>query len=567
MSDRNFDLAITGGTVYDGLGNKPVMVELGITAGLIEAIAPAGTALNAAQTIDASGAIVTPGFIDPHTHMDAQLFWDPSGAPSVLHGVTSIVIGSCGFGIAPLAPGADEFVLRSLESVEEIPYSATQRAVPMNWSTWPEYFEQIGTLDLGINVSGFVPHSALRNGLGFVGEGLDQSELDRMTRTLQEALEIGAVGMSTSRGTNHTDANGDPMSSRLASDHELRSLIAAGPGRLWQINIAAKGDRSDSGIAQAIAELTTYMDWSRETGARVTWTPLVVGPGDDVAWRRLLEFSEANADVVIPQIAPQPISSAISFDGPSFASLIDGWATAFAGYGDLPIEAKKARLADSEFRDALRSSKEDASRITAPNYDRWRLAASVSAPEWCGKSLREIADHAGRAPTDVLIDLALADNLLTVVEAPLSNLDEDAAAVRTLVTSPNTLIGLGDAGAHVKSITNYTYPSYVLGELARRRGWLTIADAIRRMTSVPAAVVGLTGRGAIREKMAADLCVIDLERLTVEPAKLVGDLPGGARRLHAGARGYRAVIVNGHTVVRDDAVTSARGGELLRANG
>jgi N-acyl-D-aspartate/D-glutamate deacylase len=165
---------------------------------------------------------------------------------------------------------------------------------------------------------------------------------------------------------------------------------------------------------------------------------------------------------------------------------------------------------------------------------------------------------------DALIDLALADDLQTVVEAPLSNLDEDEESVRALVTAPSTLIGLGDAGAHVKSITNYTYPTHVLGQLAHRRQWLSVADAVRRMTSVPAAVMGIAGRGVLEVGAAADINVIDLDRLEAEPARLVADLPGGAKRLHAGARGYRAVLVNGEVAVREDVVMNSTSGTLVR---
>ena len=303
------------------------------------------------------------------------------------------------------------------------------------------------------------------------------------------------------------------------------------------------------------------------TGTRVTWTPLVVGPGDRQAWRRLLDFSAENSDVLVPQVAPMSISSAISFDGPSFASMIDGWAVAFAGYGDRTPDEKRAVLSTAAFRTALRESKEDPTRITAPNYDRWRVAASPSAPELVGRTLRDAATAVGSTPSDVMIDLALADDLRTVIEAPLSNLAEDDDAVRELVTSPATIFGLGDAGAHVKSITNYTYPTYVLGELAVRRGWLSVEEAVRRLTSAPADVVGLADRGVLRVGAAADVCVVDLDRLAVGPAELVDDLPGGAARLHAGATGFRAVIVNGSVAVRDDAPTGAGGGSVLRSAG
>jgi N-acyl-D-aspartate/D-glutamate deacylase len=497
--------------------------------------------------------------------MDAQLWWEPSGAPSVLHGVTTIVIGSCGFGIAPHASGQSEYVLRSLESVEEIPYRVTRDAVPMSWHGWGDYYEQLGSLPLGLNVAGFVPHSALRVGvLGDAGRKaqLEPAELDRLRGELHDALTAGAVGFSTSRGGNHTDAYGDPVPSRRASDEELVALIGLCEGRVWQINIAAKGDTTDEGIRRATAELETYSSWALATGTRATWTPLVVAPGDRHAWRRLAEFSAQHAPQLLPQVSAQAVQSAIHFRGPSFAAMIDGWAPAFAGFGDLDEDARRERLASSEFRTVLKNAPEDCARITAPCYDRWLIGASPTAPDAVGLTVAEFAGRIGEHPVDAITDLALVDGLRTVIEAPLSNLDADS--VRELIVSSSTLIGLGDAGAHITSISNYSYPTYVLGDLAARRSWMPVADAIHRMTAQPADFMGLTGRGRLVPGAHADLCVIDLDRLAIGTAQLVDDLPGGAQRLHCSATGYDAVVVNGVVTVEHDHLTDDRAGVLAR---
>jgi N-acyl-D-aspartate/D-glutamate deacylase len=559
------DLAIVNGDVVDGRGGAPRPLDIGIEGGRIAVVGERGCVPETRRTLDAAGRLVTPGFVDPHTHMDAQLWWDPSGVPSILHGVTSVVTSSCGFGVAPTAPGRDEYVLRSLESVEEIPYESTRRALPMTWTTWPEWFEAVGRLPLGVNVAAFVPHSALRFGvLGDRGleAGLAAGEVDRLVASLRDALAAGAVGVSTSRGTNHTDATGRPVPSRLADDTELERLVATCADRIWQINIAAKGATSPAGREAALRELETYAGWSRRHATRATWTPLVVAPGDEVTWRVLLEFTSTRPEL-LAQTSAQPVSATIGFDGPSFAGMIDGWAPAFAGYGSLSDADRRTALHDERFRGIVRDAPEDRTRITSPCYDRWTVLVSPSSPGAVGVSIRALGDGVGRHPIDALFDLALADDLRTVVGVPLSNLDDDA--VRAVVTTPSTLLGLGDAGAHIKSITNYTYPTYVLATLVRDRGWFAIGEAVRKLTAQPAEAFGLAGRGVVAEGYRADLCVVDLPALAVLPATLVADIPGGGLRLHAAATGYAAVVVNREVAVEDDRPTAARAGELIRA--
>lgn len=559
------DLAIVNGTVVDGTGSEPLQADIGISDGRVVTIKPWGTLSQAARRIDASGMIVTPGFVDPHTHMDAQLWWDPSGVPSVLHGVTSIAIGSCGFGVAPCRPGTEDYVLRSLESVEEIPYEATRSGVPMKWGSWLEFFEGLGTLDLGVNVAGFVPHSALRAAiLSDDSRSAPASPAERrlMVDALEEALDGGAVGLSSSKGSNHVDGNGRPVPSRAADAEEYEDLVGACAGRIWQINLRAKADASDRGIRAALDELDTYLAWSEAADATLTWTPLVAPPGDDRAWRALLSYTEGNASRLKAQTSAQAISAAIRFDGASQAALIDGWGEPFAGYGGLSPRQRRDVVADREFRAALKASPPDPARSTSPCYDRWRFLISPSCPECVGSTISSYAEQLGSHPVDAMCDLALADDLRTVIEAPLSNTDEDA--VRALSTSDATIFGIGDAGAHVTSITNYTYPTHVLASMVRDKGWMSLPKAVWRLCAQPASVLHLRERGVIAEGKPADLCVIDLEHLGVGPAELVSDLPAGARRAHRAANGYRAVIVNGVITVEYDALTSARAGELIR---
>jgi N-acyl-D-aspartate/D-glutamate deacylase len=435
----------------------------------------------------------------------------------------------------------------------------------MSWRSWGDYFNLLGELPLGVNVAGFVPHSALRAavlGPERRSQPATPAERHRLTDALREALDEGAIGFSTSRGTNHTDATGSPVPSRFADDDELTALLSAGGDRIWQMNIRSKGDATEAGLRNALDELDRYASMTRQADWRLTWTPLVAGPGDTHVWRRLLESSEQHTDVAAPQTSPQPIQSAITFDGPSYAAMVDGWAPAFAGYGDLSDSDRMARLADRDFRDILKASPQNCARITAPCFDRWRVGSSTDA-DAIGLTLSQYAEQIDSDPVDAMLDLAIGDGLTTVIEAPLSNIDEEA--VRALVTAPHTLFGIGDAGAHIKSITNYTYPTYVLARLTRDEAWFTIAEAVSELTRRPAEMFAFAGRGLLAPGYAADVCVIDLERLAVGPARVVADMPGGGKRLHRDATGYSAVVVNGTVTVENDQLTGASAGRLVRA--
>jgi N-acyl-D-amino-acid deacylase len=564
------DLVITNGLLVDGTGAPPRRADLLIDGARITSVSEPGQAPEGRRQIDAAGCIVTPGFIDPHTHFDAQLFWDGAATPSAYHGVTSVAIGNCGFGVAPCAPGAEEYLLRSLEAVEEIPYDSTRRGVPFGWRSWPEYFDRLGELELGVNVGGYVPHSLLRaaasaaTAAAATTKGSTEELVEREVADLAEALEAGALGLSSSRGGNHLDADGNPMPSRLADDDELARLVATVGDRVWQINLQSKGAGDLAGARRLMAEVERYAAMTRP-GGRLSWTPFVVQPGDDVAWRAILAHNRHLNEThqIAPQVSAQPMAGAIIFTGPSTAAMIEGWAPAWAGYAGLDQAARRDRLADPAFRSVLRDAPADCRRMMAPCYDRWAVAVSPSRPEVAGLTLAQLGEVDHRHPVDAMLDLALLDGLETRITVPFVNVDRDA--VSELVADTHTLVGLGDAGAHVNSITNFTYPTYVLASLVRDEQRLTLAAAVAEMTSRPAAVLGIPGRGTLAVGAAADVCVIDLERLDIGAVEVTADLPGGATRLVQRATGYRTVLVNGQVVLLDDELTGTRPGTLIRA--
>jgi len=558
------DLIIRNGTVVDGTGGPIRIADVVIRDGVVSDITESASTL-ATKEIDADGAWVTPGFIDPHTHLDAQLFWDPTGRPSVQHGVTTVVTGNCGFGIAPCGDGAEEYLLRCLEAVEEIPYEATRDGVPFGWSNFASYLDALDSLDLGVNVAALVPHSPLRHsamGERASSEEATDADVELMSAMLRSAFASGAVGFSTSRGPNHVDGDGRPVPSRLANDAELRALVAEAHGRVWQINIRSKGDPT---AAESLTEVAEYAAWSDEFGVDLSWTPLLVTPGDTVAWRRLADqaadLSSTGARVV-PQVSPLPLVSSIDLSERSLAESVTGWETAMRRLTGLAPIDRIAILHDESFRQALRAAPENPRAILAPNYDRWLLAASTSRPDLVGRSMREVGEALGVSPSDALCDLAIADELSTVVQVPLVNLD--AAEVGAAVRADSTLIGLGDAGAHVATITNYTYPTFLLAEVAAGNSVLSIEDVIREITSRPAELFGLTNRGVLMEGAAADIVVVDPNEVALRPSRRVNDLPGGHARMLQEAEGYRSVIVGGVEVVADDQPIGVAAGRVLR---
>jgi N-acyl-D-aspartate/D-glutamate deacylase len=557
------DLVVRGGTVADGTGAPVRRADVAVDGGVITAVGAVDD--RGREELDADGRLVTPGFVDPHTHLDAQLCWDPEAVPTSLHGVTTVVIGICGFGVAPCAPGGGDYLLRSLEVVEEIPYDSTVLGVPFSWSSWSEFLDHLGSLRLGVNVAGMVPHSPLRYavmGERARGEVATADERAALAAALRRALDAGALGFATSRGPNHTDAFGDPVPSRHADDLELQALVDECRGRPWQINVETKF----AGNADALlAEVDRYAGWTERAGARLTWTPLFAEPGVDT-WRRVLARNRTlnEAVPVSPQVIAQPVTATLRFDRPGIASRIVGWEAPMADFFGRDATERVALVGDEAFRAALRAAPEDCSRMLAPCYGEWVVSRSAR-DDVMGRSVASLAGEWRMAPSDAVCELLGGDGLRTEFQIPVVNRDRAGSAA--LVVDEHTLAGLGDAGAHVTSVTSYTYPTDLLARLARDRALLSIEDAVARVTSRPARFFGVAGRGELRPGFAADLCVIDLEGLGMGPLQFRADFPGGASRLYRDATGYEAIFVNGVATVRDGRRTGDRPGRTIRREG
>jgi N-acyl-D-aspartate/D-glutamate deacylase len=347
--------------------------------------------------------------------------------------------------------------------------------------------------------------------------------------------------------------------SRRADDDELRALVAECRGRPWQINVETKF----SGDAAALTtEVERYAAWTEAAGARLTWSPFFAEPGD-TSWQEILTHNKQLNDrvEVVPQVSTQPVTTTARFDRWSVAGVIVGWEAPMKQLFEADVSARLKLLGSDAFRRELRAAPEDCSRMLAPCYDLWLISATNRA-DALGRSLADAARAARVAPTDFLCDLIADDELTTELQIPVVNRDAHAAA--TLAADETTLIGLGDSGAHVTSVTGYTYPTHLLAHLVRDQQRLPIEHAVRRITSHPARVFGIAGRGELQAGFAADVCVVDLDNLAIGPLTVTRDLPGGAPRLFRGASGYRSVIVNGQVTVRDDELTGAGPGQAVR---
>ena len=436
--------------------------------------------------------------------------------------------------------------------------------VGFEWTTWGEFMRHLTSRELGVNTAGMVPHSALRYyvmGERGRSERATESERDAMAAELRRAIGDGALGFATSRGPNHTDGNGDPVPSRAADDDELRALVGECRGRVWQINVKTKfaGDAGDLN-----AEVDRYATWSGDAGARLTWSPLFAEPGQHVLAGRAGSQPRA-------QRANDGRSAGEPAGGHGHAPVrppLRGDAHPRVGSDDAPLLRGVARGPARDAgvgrvpRHAARASPEDASVMFAPDYSAWVISASPARVDLLGTTVRGGADAAGADPIDFLCDVIAGDDLCTELQIPAVNRDRAGAAA--MCADDHALIALGDAGAHVTSVTSYTYPTDLLARVVRDERRIALETAVQRITSRPARYFGLAGRGELTPGFAADVSVIDFDQLALAPLRVSHDLPGGAPRLYRAAHGYTAVLVNGEITVDHDEYTGRRPGQFVR---
>ena len=564
------DLAIRGGTIIDGTGSPGRRGDVGVTDGRIVAVGAAGHLDEvAAETFEADGLVVAPGFIDPHTHYDAQLFWDPLASPSNVHGVTSVVAGNCGFTLAPLHAEDADYLRRMMAKVEGMPLAALEHGVDWQWETFADY---LGRLDgrIGLNAGFMVGHCALRRyvmGADAVGNEATPAQVEAMVGLLHESIDAGGLGLSTTLSSSHSDGDGQPVASRHASRDELLALCeAVGEHEGTFLEGAFEGglDKFSDDEIDLVAAM------SAAAGRSINWNVLTVDSAAPDRVPRQLEAADAAAAQggrVVALTMPVLVPMNMSFGTFCALWLMPGWGEVMR----LPPADKRARLADPEVRRALEAqSHSEAAGVfrRLAGWDRYVIGDTYSAANegLTGRVVGDIAAERGQEAFDTLVEIVAHDDFRTVLwPMPTDNDDESWRMRQRVWADPRVMLGGSDAGAHLDRMCGSTYTTRLLADCLRGRRLATVERAVQMLTQAPAQLFGLTGRGTLAEGNHADLVVFDPETVGAESARLVEDLPGGSARLTACSEGMVRVYVAGEATVEHDKATGATPGRVLRS--
>jgi N-acyl-D-aspartate/D-glutamate deacylase len=564
------DLVIRNAIVCDGTGTDARPGEIAIDGGRIAAVAVPGTigtgAKAAAREIDAGGLVAAPGFIDLHTHYDCQLFWDPSASPSPWHGVTSVVMGNCGFTIAPCRPADRETVMQLLLFVEGMPIDTLRAGIRWSWEDFPAYLGALDRQGVGPNVAGFVGMSAVRfqaMGGAAVERAATAEEIERMKTIVRGAIAAGAIGWSTSLSPTHFFGDGTPAPTRLSDQAELEAMAEV--SREFAHGVIELAPGSLLGTPdEKMAELDLFERLARISGKLVSFAPLHDNPFFPGSAQAILAAAcdrQGRGANVVPQVGCRPLELRFDFRGPCFGLENN---TFWRPILHEPIEARRAKLAREEFRSQLRGYDASFKALLTPSWERMflRVPALESHRALVDVSVAEIARGRGVHPVDAFLDLVLAGDLADQWGVEVLNADEKG--VGELIASPGAVIALSDAGAHVDTLCDQGYTSYLLGHWVRELGALRLEDAVRLLSSRPAALYGLADRGLLAPGKAADVVLFDPKTVAMRPTEVVDDLPGGQRRLVQRAEGIPWVLVNGRPVVERGEPTGELPGKVLR---
>jgi N-acyl-D-aspartate/D-glutamate deacylase len=556
------DLVIEGARIVDGTGAPSRHGNIAVEGGRIIAVdAARGEA--ARERIDAQGLVLAPGFIDPHTHYDAQLAWDPLVTCSSWHGVTTVVTGNCGVGVAPVRPDAREILMNDLVNVEAIPLDVMRRGIEWRWESFPEYMDALDAMHLGINVAPLVPLTPLRHfvmGEASFDRPATPEEAATLARLLGEALDAGAFGLSTTILQNHVGHQGRPLACRNASVQELTAVCRAMRERRRGVIEAAITSLPNRVSDEEFSTLELLVE---QSGRPVTYLAVFAREGRPGGHEEVVARMAPllGRDRAVPQVSCRPLRIQFTLKNPFVFATMATWAQAF----NRTVEEQRALYRSQAFRDEWKAEmerrrlfKNQWSRITI------RDAAGPGTLALIGTSIATLAAERRADPADTLLDLAIADNLETLFDFPVLNTDPDG--VRLLITDPRFLIGLSDGGAHVDQLCDAGYATYMLGKWVRERGALTLEHAVHRLTGEVAEFFRIPDRGVIAPGKVADLVLFDPDTVDDVPPEYVRDLPGGGKRLVARARGIHATIVGGATLYRDGVATDARAGRVLRSS-
>ena len=561
-----YDLMIKNGTIIDGSGLPRFRADVGIVHGKIATIGKIRD--RAKEVLDADGHVVAPGFIDAHTHMDAQVFWDPLGTCSCWHGITSVVMGNCGFSLAPCGEKDKLLVMRNLERAEDIAPEAMEAGIKWSWTTYPEYLDAVERLPKGINYAAYVGHSALRTyvmGERAFTDAATPDDLEAMKREVRDAIRAGAVGFTTSRTHNHQTPDGQPVASRLATWDEVRQLVGVmGEMNAGVFEIANEDVRFDPDrVHEYLGRLKAL---AVDTGVPVTFGMFSSRQAPDM-WRPFFTLADETAAArgrMFIQVHSRSLNVVLSFETVTPFDKLPVWRE----LRTLPLAEQEAKLRDPDLRrklvEAVHQTPRDSSRGVGAEpraaHFKWLLVMEKATPPY--RSVAQIAADLNKDPVEVFIDLALAKHLKQFFLQPLVNENQDH--VLEMIKHPRSVVTFSDSGAHVSQIMDSSLQSHLLSHWVREKQAVTLEEAVRMLSFVPASHWGLTGRGLLREGWAADAVIFDPNTITPLLPELTHDLPAGARRLQQKATGIVATVVNGEVVLRNNEHTGALPGQLLR---
>lgn len=553
----DYDLLVRGGRVVDGSGLPSFRADVGIKDGKIAAIGRLKG--GAARTIDADGLAVAPGFIDHHTHLDAQLLWDPYGTSEPQHGVTTVVTGNCGLTLAPVKKGGEDALVKSFVRVEAIPRYALEQGVRWGWHTFGEYLDSLEG-KVGVNMGGLVGHIAVRQyvmGEDAVERAAAPGEIQQMRLLVREAMEGGALGISTNRNERHMREDGKPVASRLADDKELFALCDV----LAELN---------AGVIETILgrnkieHFELYGELARRTQRPIIWQSIQHRWTEPDLWRQQLEavapifragYRAYGLSHTVPLVRRFTLKNTQVFDEfPTWKSLMF-----------LPEEARRQAFADPATRQKLRADLADPRPTNF--HRRWDIVrvekcAKRENSKYDGKSITEMADMRGQDPLDAFLNLALEENLETVFWN--ANSGGDSRAVGEILSSPYVLAGTSDAGAHVQFGADFGYSTTLLGLWVRERGVLSLERAVNKLTFEVASVYGLEGRGLLRPGFAADLAIFDPDTVNAHEPEWAEDYPAGTKRLVQRSEGMHYTVVNGQVIFEEGRLKEGLPGQILR---
>ncbi len=569
VQPEHADLVIRGGTIVDGSGSEPFIGDVALRGDVIAFVGAQYTG-QAREEIDATGCIVTPGFVDIHTHYDGQAVWSDTLSPSSSHGVTTAVLGNCGVGFAPCRKADHQALIRLMEGVEDIPGVVMAQGLPWDWETFPQYLDALAARPRDIDVACLLPHSPLRVWVmgerALAREAATQDDLAQMRDIAREALAAGAIGFATSRLNMHRTKAGELIPTYGAETHELIAICEA------------LAD-AETGVFQAVLdapfetwedELTRLIAVAESAGRPATFTLALANSGPNTWDAPLRMVDEANARGldISPQILPRPVG------------MVSGWALSthpfclcpsYQPLVDLPLEEQVVQLRDPAMRARLLAEMPQPGHPLAMLTRNWDWMFPFGDPPQyepdADNSIGALARAQGRSPEEVAYDVLMENGGTGMILNTLGNFHQARLdALIPLVRRADTVIGLGDGGAHYAAICDASYPTFMLTWWVRDRAGerLSVAEVVHMLSAKPARVVGLMDRGLLRVGYKADVNVIDLAALRLHAPVIRHDLPGGGRRLDQTASGYVATVVSGQVIRRGDQPTDQRPGRVVR---